>query len=332
MAAVCYISHYYQLPKWGRWCSQLGVFNQPWSSVSPATSLFFCICVHYIIELYHTTFFFLIFSLFPPTVCCRTGCQRDLEAGLQHNSSQGSLVLSPEHGHLRQRQQAQLPGDQHARPGAAHQLPHRRLDAGLHPELSHVAGQRPHARDARQRHHENLGRHHLLTPDQGVLIAAPHAVGMTENVGFFFLLLLLLFPSGPHCASKAKLPNVFYRGFVPGPWIPLYFPFKRTKKKKRRPIIGEQRCRDFTSCIYICLGLWCETSSSSHVGDSLAHRVRNSMFWGCIQPSTHINHPCVAGSELFLLTICKHCSTSPANEWNPTRLLLSNFNMALHNL
>ncbi|KAM6952793.1 interferon regulatory factor 2 isoform 2-T2 [Lycodopsis pacificus] len=89
------------------------------------------------------------------------GCQHSLEAGLQHVSPQGSHVFSPRHGQLRQRQQAQLQGHQHAGPDPAHQLPHRRLDAGLRPELSRV-GQ---PRDARKCHHEDLGRDSLLTSD-----------------------------------------------------------------------------------------------------------------------------------------------------------------------
>lgn len=78
-----------------------------------------------------------------------------LDAG-QRISSQGFLMFSPRHGHVRHRQQGQLQGDQHAGPGPAHQLPQRRLGAGTQPELYHVGGRQPDSRNARQRHYENI--------------------------------------------------------------------------------------------------------------------------------------------------------------------------------
>lgn len=112
-----------------------------------------------------------------------TGHQCSVEAGLQHVSSQGSHMFSSQHGHLLQWEQAQLQGHHHAGPGPPHQLPRRRLDAGLQPELSCVRGDRPHPWDARQCHYENLWYHLLLTfwtPDEGPITTASRGKGMTD--------------------------------------------------------------------------------------------------------------------------------------------------------
>lgn len=89
-------------------------------------------------------------TFFPPT-----GRGSDVEAGVPVGSARPA-VFPPQHGHLRQPQHVQLQGHQPEGPRAAHQLPHRRLDARLQPKLSRVLAQRQSQRGARQRHQEDL--------------------------------------------------------------------------------------------------------------------------------------------------------------------------------